>query len=162
MIGAIEGRAEGPVRDEAYPVVEERVLTYLPRRFLVGARRRELSDLPEVRPGTILVFKQGGRFVAVTDAMPLSGREEAVVDATAVSLVNLRPRLFTVYLQLPSQSAGYDFAVRVSFIARVADAERAAAEGPVEMTSYLASYLGRRAAREARRHALGGRYRQAS
>ncbi len=132
-------RAKGLASDEPpFPVIEEKSLPHVPGRFFV---RRDPSVLPQARPGTVLVFRHGSRYEAFSEAHHLTGKEEPVVDATEVSLVDLRPRIFTLYLPLPSQNAADDFTIRVSFRARVTDAERVAAQGPVDMTSLLASYL---------------------
>ena len=133
-------RAKGQaLEEEPFPVIEEKLLPHVPGKFFV---RRDPSTLPQSRPGTVLVFKHGSRYEAFSQARHLTGKEEPVIDATEVSLVDLRPRIFTLYLQLPSQNAADDFTVKVSFRARVTDAERVAAEGPVEMNSLLTSYLG--------------------
>jgi hypothetical protein len=135
-------RAQGTQDEQPFPVIEEQALPHVPGRFFV---RRDLNLLPQVHPGTMLVFKHGSRYEAFSDAEHLTGREEPVVDATEVSLVDLRSRVFTLYLPLPSASPADDFTVKVSFRARVTDAERVAAEGPANMTGLLASYLDKHA-----------------
>jgi hypothetical protein len=105
--------------------------------------RRDLSDLPEVRPGSVLVFRHGSRYVAFNEAKHMTGAEEPVVDATSVSLVDTRARDFTVHFQVPSVNLADDFTIRAIFRARVTDSERAAEAGPVNITRYLMTYLER-------------------
>lgn len=124
-----------------YPVLEERILTSVPRRFMRPARR-DLNDLPVLRPGSVLVFHHGSRYVAFKETTHLTGTEDPVVDATAVAMVDVRARPFTIYLPLPSASAADDFTARATFRAHVTDPERAAEHGPLLMTRYLISYLG--------------------
>lgn len=136
-------RQKVPVNgDLSFPVLEERSLLLIPRKFLRGARR-DLGDLPKAHPGSVLVFRHGSRYVAFGEDKPLTGAEEPVVDATAVCLVDTRTRYFTVQFPLPSKSPADDFTVRATFQARVTVPERAAEEGAVNMTRYLASYLER-------------------
>jgi hypothetical protein len=136
----VSSRAKDAVKEDLpFPVLEEMTLPQVPRKLL--RTRRDLSELPVVRPGSVLVFRTGTRYVAFGEARHLTGAEDTVVDASAVSLVDLRTRVFTVYLPLPSGSAADDFTIKVSFKARVTDAERAAQEGPIKVTSYLTSYL---------------------
>jgi hypothetical protein len=125
-----------------FPVLEERSLPYIPRKFLRGARR-DLNDLPQVRPGTVLVFHYGSRYVAFGENKHLTGAEEPVVDATAVCLVDTRTRHFTAQLQAPSANPADDFTIRVVFAARVTIPERAAEEGPIKLANYLKAYLER-------------------
>jgi hypothetical protein len=135
----MSNRAKG-AEDLPFPVLEERTLTFVSRRFMRGARR-DLNDLPSLRPGSVLVFQHGSRYVAFSENAHLTGAEEPVVDATSVALVDTRARLFTVYFSLPSASVADDFTVWAKFRARVCDPERAAEEGPLAMTSYFTSYL---------------------
>lgn len=123
-----------------FPVLEERSLTYITKRFMRGAKR-DLNDLPTVRPGSVLVFRQGTQYAAFEETRHLTGGEAAVVDATAVCLVDMRPREFPVEITLPSASAADDFTIKATFRARVTDPERAAEEGPIRIEPYLAGYL---------------------
>lgn len=127
---------------QPFPVLAERSLAYVPRKFMRGARR-DLNDLPEVRPGTVLVFHHGPRYVAFNEAKHMTGAEEPVVDATSVSLVDTRARDFTVHFQVPSANLADDFTIRATFRARVTDPERAAEAGPVDLGRYLMTYLER-------------------
>jgi hypothetical protein len=125
-----------------FPVLEEKSLPVIPRKFMRVARR-ELSALPSVRPGSVLVFQYGSRYHAFTEAKPLTGAEEPVVDATSVFLVDMRRRQFTVQFTIPSARAADDFTIRAMFIAQVKNAEHAAAAGPFDLNLYLTNYLQR-------------------
>ena len=137
----MSGRAKDAEVELSYPVLEERMLPPVPRRFMRAARR-DLADLPALRPGSVLVFHHGSRYAAFREPTHLTGAEAPVVDATAVALVDIRTRHFTIYFQLPSASVADDFTIRVAFRARVTDPERAAEQGSLAMTRYLISYLG--------------------
>lgn len=145
---------ESADREAPFPVLQERSLSYIPRKFMRGARR-SLEELPEPRPGTVLVFHHGTRYDAFNEERHLTGAEEAVVDATAVFLVDMRARDFTVDVNIPSVSAADDFTALVTFIARVSDAEKAAREGAIKLRRYLRAYLGR----DSRLSKLGSAYR---
>jgi hypothetical protein len=130
-------------KDQApFPVLEEKSLAVVPRRFMRLARR-DLSVLPDVRPGSVLVFQYGSQYHAFTEAKPLTGAEEAVVDATSVFLVDVRRRQFEVQFTIPSARAADDFTIRATFLAQVKNAEKAAAGGPLMLSSYLTDYLKR-------------------
>lgn len=130
-------------KDQApFPVLEEKSLAVIPRRFMRMARR-DLSVLPIVRPGSVLVFQYGSQYHAFTEAKPLTGAEEAVVDATSVFLVDVRRRQFEVQFTIPSSRPAEDFTIRAIFVAQVKNAEKAAAGGPLMLSSYLTTYLHR-------------------
>lgn len=125
-----------------FPVLEERPLSYIPKKFMRGVKR-DLGELPDVQPGTVLVFYHGSRYVAFREDKHLTGSEEPVIDATAVCLVDIRVRQFTVQFQVPSANPADDFTIRTIFQARVTIPERAAEEGPIDIRSYLTAYLER-------------------
>lgn len=122
-----------------YPIVEERTLARANRRWL--ARARDLSELPALRPGSVLVFEVGSGYVAFTERRHLVGREELVVDAVAVSLVDVRPRTVTVQQAIPSGNPADDFIVLVDFGCRVHDPEDVVAAGLHDMSATLRHYL---------------------
>jgi hypothetical protein len=123
-----------------YPVVEERTLDRAKRKFLLGGRR-EPDELPVLPPGSVFVFQVGGRFEVQHDRRHLSGREEAVVDAVAVSVVDMRQRAVTVDIPVPSKSPADDFTVRVVFRCQVTKPEEVAAEGITDITDTLRTHL---------------------
>jgi hypothetical protein len=129
-----------PGKELPFPVLEERWLSYAPGKFLRGARR-DPSVLPKARPGTVLVFRAGSRYVAFDSHKHLTGKEEYVVDATAVCLVDMRTRIYMVLIPIPSASPADDFTIRATFRARVSSPERAAKEGAIDVTRFLEGYL---------------------
>lgn len=128
--------------DFSYPVLEERTLPAVPRRFLRGGRR-ELAQLPEWRPGSVFVFDTGRERIPLREHTHLVGTEEAVVDAVAVSVIDIRPRPVTAYLTLPSASAADDFTVRVTFRCQVTDPAVVAGHGPTDLAAQLERHLKR-------------------
>ncbi len=127
--------ANGP-----YPVIEERALGRAQRRLL--GSRRETSELPPQVPGTVLVFEVNGRHEVLRDRRHLSGKEDDVVDAVSVSVVDLRDRTVTVDLTVASASAADDFTVRVRFGCRVTQPDVVAAAGIRDLTTFLRGHLG--------------------
>jgi hypothetical protein len=124
-----------------YPVVEERVLDRTRRRLLLGGRR-EPGELPTQPPGSVLVFEVAGRFEVLRERRHLSGREETVVDAVGVSVVDMRERLVTVDVLVPSASAADDFTIRALFRCRVTQPEVVAAAGITDLTGVLGGHIG--------------------
>lgn len=124
-----------------YPVLEERALHRAQRRLLVG-ERREPGELPAQPPGTVLVFEAGGRFEVLRDRRHLSGREETVVDAVAVSVVDVRERILPVDVAVPSASAADDFTIRALFRCRVTKPDVVAAAGITDLTGALRGHVG--------------------
>lgn len=128
--------------DSPYPVLEERPLPAVPRRFMRGGRR-DLAQIPEWRLGCVLVFHTGRERIALREHTHLTGAEEFVVDAVAVSVVDIRPRAVTAQLVLPSASAADDFTVRASFRCQVTDPDIAAGHGPFDLGWQLERHLAR-------------------
>ncbi len=97
-------------------------------------------DLPPLRPGAVYVFKTMGRYVEYADRhVGLS--DSAVVEATEVSLVQLRPQLLIVDLDVPSLNVRDDFTIRTTFRAKVVSAAAVAAEGLTDLDVLLGSHL---------------------
>lgn len=130
------------MNETSYPVLSEQRLDRVRPRFLLFARR-ELAELPQQEPGTVLVFEVNGRFAVYEDRRHLSGREETVVDAVAVSLVDVRERLVPVRLRLPSRRASDEFEVVAMFRCRVTDAQAVIRSGLLDITVPLCEHLRR-------------------
>jgi hypothetical protein len=122
-----------------YPVLREQALDRAQRRML--QRSRDMKELPSVEPGTVMVFEIDSGYVAYTDRRHLVGREDIVVNAVSISVVDVRPRTLTVPLTIPSRSAADDFTVLVDFDCRVEDPERVAELGLTDLTTPLRAYL---------------------
>jgi hypothetical protein len=128
--------------DSLYPVLEERPLAPVPRRFLRGGRR-DMSELPPWHPGYVLVFDTGRDRIALREHTHLTGAEEVVVEAVAVSVIDIRPRRITAQLVLPSASAADDFTVHADFRCTVTDPAVVARHGVFDLGSQLAEHLRR-------------------
>jgi hypothetical protein len=122
-----------------YPVLEERRLARAGRR--VFSRTRDLSELPAQQPGTVLVFEVGSGYLAFTERRHLAGREDLVINAVAVSLIDVRPQTITVQMNLPSLDPADEFVVLVDFHCQVVDAEQVAAAGLHDLAGTLRHYL---------------------
>jgi hypothetical protein len=55
-----------------FPIIEERLLPFIPRRFFRRVRR-PLEDLPAVRPGSILVFRYANSASVAPERVDMSG-----------------------------------------------------------------------------------------
>lgn len=128
--------------DYPYPVLEERSLPPVPRKWMRGSRR-ELAGLPDWRLGCVFVFHTGQERIALREHTHLTGSEEAVVDAVAVSVVDVRPRMIQADIEIPSVSAADDFHIHAKFRCQVTDPEIAAGRGPFDLSGALARHLAR-------------------
>jgi len=123
----------------AFPVLSERGLKPVPRRFL-RSPRRDLDELPIIAPGTMLVFDVNGQYEAL-DRGHLSGTEPHVLEAIAVSLVDLRPKVLPVDIKVPSASPADDFVIRAHFHCVVSKAELVARLGLTDTIEPLRTHL---------------------
>ncbi|MBB5869598.1 hypothetical protein F4553_002977 [Allocatelliglobosispora scoriae] len=126
---------------EPFPVLEEQILAPAPRSRL-GVRRRDLDDLPVRRPGTTLVFDVDGAYRVRPVHGPLRPNEHHVVVATAVALVDMRPRTVEVEFPVASPDPAADFSARISFLCRVLDAAAVAQQGLSDLAPLLLGHLG--------------------
>lgn len=124
-----------------YPVVEERRLAAVPAAGVLARRRRDLATLPASAPGNALVFQAAGRFIVYDELRHLTGREEFVLGALTVAVVNVRPYDFHADIELPSAHYSEAFAIRVSFTAVVTDPGEVVRIGPVDLPAKLAEHL---------------------
>jgi len=123
-----------------YPVIEERALPPIDRRRVFKAARRDPSTLPSQEPGSVYVFEYNGSYQDPYSRR-VAGTESHVVDATAVSLVQIRDRLTTVRRSMPSGRAGANLVVSVTFRCVVTDPVRVAAGGLTDLDSVLATHV---------------------
>jgi hypothetical protein len=124
---------------QPFPVLNERALNPVGRRLL-RSPRRDLTELPNVQPGTMLVFDVNGQY-ETTDRRHLSGAEQYLLDAIAVSLVDMRPRVLPVDVLVPSASPADDFLIRTHFHCVVAKADVVAKVGLTDAGEPLKTYL---------------------
>ncbi|GAA3431513.1 hypothetical protein [Kutzneria kofuensis] len=127
-----------------YPVIQEQRLDRAQRRLL--GRQRTETELPRAEPGTVLVFEVESGYVAFTERRHLTGREDLVVNAVSVSVVDVRPRSVSVRLTIPSRSAADEFTVVVDFNCCVEDPQAVAAAGWTDLAEPLHTYLSQDAA----------------
>lgn len=108
----------------AYPIVRSEHLDPAARRgpFGLGRKRREHGDLPKAGAHEVWVYRVEGRYVV--DNGVLTPRDDDVVRADLVCLVDLSDGVVvTVDLTIPSAD-GTEFALRVSFSCKVLDPAR--------------------------------------
>ncbi|MBB5083159.1 hypothetical protein [Nonomuraea endophytica] len=122
-----------------YPIIEERALAPVPRRFL--RTRRDLADLPETPPGSVLVFEVAAGYHAFTERRHLRGAEDEVVDAVSVSVVDVRTCSVIAQVPLPSADLAHDFPLRATFTCTVTHPEKIVEQGLKDIGEVLAHYL---------------------
>jgi hypothetical protein len=119
-----------------YPITERRRLDKAEKQKWY--RRAERTDLPRPDAHHVLVFRIGGNYVLDTDRM--GGADDRVVQATHVSLVDMRRDApVVVMLEIPSKDAA-SFEVIVTFTCSVTDPV-AVVRGGVEAQQALWSHL---------------------
>jgi hypothetical protein len=123
-----------------YPVVIERALPPVRRRLFIGASRDQ-SDLPERPPGGVYLFRVNGRFQQYGDDQHIDLGDRTVVDATSVSVVQIRPWSVTADVPIDSKRASDKFTVRTEFLSRVTRPELVAEAGHTNLGAVLANHL---------------------
>jgi hypothetical protein len=127
-----------PRTADPYPVLAEQALGR------PGRRRwrywRDPETLPAVPPGAVLVFRMESD-AEVFENTHLSGYEEAVLDATSVSVVQMRPRSVPAEVLLTTRNQALDIAVQVTFTVQVVDAVAIAAQGLTDLPALLTHLL---------------------
>ena len=125
---------------DLYPILEELALPPV-KGWL--RPRRELTQLPPQRPGTVLVFTVNGRYEVLRDAPQLRGTEETIVAASSVSVVDIsRDRLLPVNIELPSASPADSFTAVVTFMCTVEDPAEVVRNRLRRPAAFLRAYLG--------------------
>jgi hypothetical protein len=125
---------------QPYPILKERTLGPVRRRWLLGGRR-DPAELPEQPPGTVLVFEANGAYRAFHERRHLTGAEELVIDAVSVSVVDVRRRDVVVDLEIASASPANDFLIRASFRCTVTRPEAIVAARLADVSKVLRDYL---------------------
>lgn len=125
-----------------YPVLTEKALTRTKGRMALFAKR-DLAELPQQPPGTVLVFELDGRYEVLESRRHLTGREEVVIEAVSVAVVDTRERLIPVDVYIPSASPADDFRVRVTFACLVTNPEAVVRHGLSDVTDTLREHLRR-------------------
>jgi hypothetical protein len=126
---------------DPYPIVKQIQLSEPVRRGVFGllGQRRERSEIPALQPHEVLVYRVNGRFVMDDGRLGLD--DDDVINATSVSVVNMRREAevatnFTIDSQDASQ-----FSVYVNFVCTVTDPIRVVKDGQANAGVALLSYL---------------------
>ncbi len=123
-----------------YPIANSGPLDPAPKRgvFGLGRRYRDGSDVPKADAHQVLVYRVNGDYLLDRARLGLS--DEQVVNATHVSVVDMRRAApILVELPIPSRDAS-DFTMRVTFICTVTDPLTVVREG-IDAATILAAYL---------------------
>lgn len=124
-----------------YPIIDQRSLPKAERggRWGIGSRSRSSSDLPLPNAHEAVVYKSGGIYV-VDDGRSRTV-DEHVVNATNISVVDMREEA-PVTVQVPIPSAGAaEFTVSVTFLCTVKKPEEVVEAGLKDMADPLTQYL---------------------
>lgn len=121
-----------------YPVIDERSLARIATRFM---RRRDVGELPRQTAGTVLVFEVGARYEVFRERRHLTGKEEAVVEAVSVSLVDMRARAVEVTFHVPSRSPADVFRIAVTFNCQVTEPDIVVGDGLLDIRGPLQRHL---------------------
>ena len=122
-----------------YPVVAEALLPVV-EGVWYRRRRREPTEIPLARPGSVYVFRANGAF-AIWDGQHVDYSDEVVVNARTVSMVDVRPRQLPIDIVIPSALPEEDFTVRSTFRCRVTEPAAVAEAGLTDLDVVLASHL---------------------
>ncbi|KOU07067.1 hypothetical protein ADK86_05510 [Streptomyces sp. NRRL F-5755] len=116
----------------------EQALSPIQRGFF---SRRRRTDIPQLPPGAVYVFQVGGRCSVYPEGTAFDPTYAEAVDATSVSLVDMRARLVEAERIIPSVSEADAFTVRATFTCQVTDAATVARQGVIDATVPLRAYL---------------------
>jgi hypothetical protein len=121
----------------SYPIVSQVELDDPARRLL--GKRRDKSEIPRIKPHEVLVWRIGDRYIR--DARQLRRSDDIVVDASSVSVVNVRPGTeVEVSFTVDSQDASA-FTIKVTFVCSVRQPEVVVEDGQVNAADTLLAYL---------------------
>lgn len=124
-----------------YPIISQKSLSKAPRGGLrhLGMRSRADSELPLPSPHEAVVYKSGGSYV-VDDGRSRTS-DDHVVNATNISVVDMRENApVTVQVSISSASAG-EFAVQVTFLCTVRKPEEVVEAGLKDLADPLTQYV---------------------
>jgi hypothetical protein len=117
----------------SFPVVIERSLPSAVRAWY-GLRRRPEQDLPSRVPGTIRVYEVRGRHVPESEAHAVRARSVAVID--------MRPRMLNIDVDLRPPAGASSCVLRVGFRCQVTDSLTVAATHTANLFPELDGWLG--------------------
>jgi hypothetical protein len=138
--GAASREPAPPPAPQSYPIVAQYELGDPERRGPLGlVRRRQLDDIPKIKPHELLVWRVGSRYVV--DRRELRAHDDTLVRASSVSVVSVRPDTeVMVSFRIDSQDAA-EFTVKVIFICSVLDPVVVVRDGQVNAADALIAYL---------------------
>src|ERR1700677_491350 len=124
----------------SYPIVRPNDLDCRVRRGPLGLmKRRKHEYIPKSKPHEVLIWRVGGRYVM--DRRELRAHDDAVVHASSVSVVSVRPDTEVgVSFLIDAQDAA-EFTVKVTFICSVLDPVVVVRDGQVNAADALIAYL---------------------
>jgi hypothetical protein len=123
-----------------YPLITELMLGRPDSRRFRRPRREDVPDLP---PGATYVFRVSGNYREYPIGTVFDPSHDDVLDASSVSLVDLRVRIVPVDWAVPSISEAGRFTLRASFTCQVTDPVAVARYGITDITAPLGAYLRR-------------------
>jgi hypothetical protein len=124
-----------------YPIVSQRQLKEPPRGGLWGLRgqRRPESEMPALNPHEVRVYRVGGQFIV--DDGRRGPDDNRVVNATSVSVVNMRRGADVgASFEIASKDAA-KFTVQVNFVCSVVDPVTVVRDGQTDASESLLAYL---------------------
>ncbi len=125
----------------SYPIISQTPLTKANRvgKWHLGPRRRPVDEIPTADAHEVVVYKSGGSYFL--DDGRSRPSDDHVVNATSVSVVNMRENApVTVSVPIPSAGAA-EFTVHVTFLCTVRRAEDVVDAGLKDMADPLRQYL---------------------
>jgi len=125
--------------DTTFPVLKMTPLSPVPSRFLQPTRR-QLSDLPTLVEGSVLVFQTDERY-ALAPAGPKMLASEVVVKATMVAVIAVRAQEVTAVVELPSAKRGTHLTLHAIYNCRVFDPVQVMESGCWDVRTDLRNYL---------------------
>jgi hypothetical protein len=126
---------------QPYPIISQQTLKEPPRHGLLNMRspRRADDEVPALNPHEVLVYRVDGKFI-VDDGRRRPDHNQ-VVNASSVSVVNMRRRAdVDVSFTITSKDAA-SFTVQVNFTCSVVDPVTVVKDGQTNASESLLAYL---------------------
>jgi hypothetical protein len=124
-----------------YPVIDSAELNP-PAKRRFRRRRRELHEIPQQPPGSVLVFQHGDSYEVLPEGM-LRLDDPIVVDAIAVAVVSLRQTQVEAVTRFLTADPRVCVALRVSYFCHVTDPQLVLDAGCWDAYPILTDHLNR-------------------